>query len=74
MMKYILDNPFVISLNVHDGSIVASYPFDDLKVCAIDIGSFSLYSNHSISDTFNPWEGFIHDHDLVLTTPLDNFH
>ena len=31
-MKYILDNPFVLSLNYHDGSVVASYAFDDAKV------------------------------------------
>ena len=63
MMKYILDNPFVISLNIHDGSVVASYPFDDLKVCAVETGLFSLYSNRSISlysnrlisDIFKPW-------------------
>jgi hypothetical protein len=32
IIKYVLDNPFVLGINFHDGSVVASYPFDDIKV------------------------------------------
>jgi hypothetical protein len=32
LIKYILDNPFVLGINFHDGSVVTSYPFDDIKV------------------------------------------
>ena len=27
MIKWIFDNPFVLSINFHDGSLVSSYPF-----------------------------------------------
>lgn len=32
LMDYIMDNPFVLSINFHDGAVVANFPWDDSSV------------------------------------------
>ena len=29
VMNWVIENPFVLSMNLHDGATVACYPFDD---------------------------------------------
>ena len=35
-MNWIVENPFVLSMNLHDGATVACYPFDDFYSLAND--------------------------------------
>ena len=42
MIKWIENSNFVLSLNLHGGSVVASYPFDDNKNFKVE---FNLYTS-----------------------------
>ena len=51
MMKWILENPFVLSIGFHDGALVANYPYDhtnatyrtDFDTIREFLGNFHLY-------------------------------
>ena len=47
LIKWIEENPFVLSANLHGGSVVASYPFDDSKKHAA-IGFYSGTPDDSV--------------------------
>ena len=47
-MKWIVSNPFVLSGNLHGGSVVASYPFDDSPQGALS--SWQTYYSKSPDD------------------------
>ena len=44
-MRWILENPFVLSANFHDGAVVANYPYDDSKQ---PTGKISATPDHTL--------------------------
>ena len=50
VMKWIMENPFVLSINFHDGAIVANYPWDDSDAPS---GQPSLTGNRGMVRHFN---------------------
>ena len=62
-MNWIVENPFVLSMNLHDGATVACYPFDDFYSLADDevkekIEQFA--TNEKNQTSYSP------DHELVV--------
>ena len=46
LMRWILDNPFVVAINFHDGAVVANYPYDQRNL-----------EPWTVSDRFRPLAG-----------------
>ena len=47
MIDWILDNDFLLSINFHDGAVVANYPWDDRNMRKQLIFIQSLLLHHS---------------------------
>ena len=64
-MNWIVENPFVLSMNLHDGATVACYPFDDFYSLANDnlkekIKQFANNEKNHNNISYSP------DHELVV--------
>ena len=63
-MNWIVENPFVLSMNLHDGATVACYPFDDFYSLADDDDvkeKIEQFANNEKNQTsYSP------DHELVV--------
>ena len=75
-MKWIVSNPFVLSGNLHGGSVVASYPFDDSPRGALSSWQ-SFYSKSPDDQMFRRLATIYASHHETMKTgkvcPGDNF-
>ena len=75
-MKWIVSNPFVLSGNLHGGSVVASYPFDDSPRGALSSWQ-SFYSKSPDDEMFRRLATIYASHHETMKTgkvcPGDNF-
>ncbi len=53
MIDWILDNDFLLSINFHDGAVVANYPWDDRNMRKQLIFIQSLLLHHSRENWVN---------------------
>jgi len=63
MMKWIMDNPFVLSMSMHGGAVVASYPFDSSKE------HLSVYSASPDDDVFKTFSKDYADRHPTMQKP-----
>jgi len=52
MIKWIESSNFVLSLNLHGGSVVASYPFDDNKNFKVEFNHITFHAFHGSDDLY----------------------
>jgi len=68
MINWIMDNPFVLSINFHDGAVVANYPYDDKN--SQPWTKSSLFRKHDDRENYTP----DHEEFVSLATLYSSHH